>query len=446
VTLGAAGRERLALAALGPALFALYLSNGTRFQGADTLGGPYTALSLIRDGDFFVDEMVRQVRASYWYGRGPRGHVSLYGFGPPLLAAPVYAALHHVAWNERWTENRLLLAGKLAAAAMTAAAAVLLAVTARRFASLAAALAVGLVFGVCSSAWTISSQALWRHSPAGLMVAAGLALLLWPAAASPSALRLGLSGLPLGLAVWCRENLVLVVAAAAVYLAVARGRAALLRFLVFAGLAGAALMALNFLHWGTPFSSGVYGLARSQTGGDPWGTPAWLGLYALLASPSRGLFVYSPVFVLSVWGLVAGARRGQPERATWIFLGAAALLAFAPLAKWHAWWQGACYGPRFLVDALPFLALLLVPVWRALAARPRSPGMVVAVAGAAVLALFSAVVQAAGAARYDGRAWDEPSAARSVDRHPERVLSWSDSQLFFYLKWPETRPDRIPWR
>jgi hypothetical protein len=357
----------------------------------------------------------------------------------------VYAVFHGAVWQGRWTENRLLVTGKVAGALMTALSAVLLAMVARRFLSLGGALTVALVFGLCSSAWSISSQALWKHSPAALLVSAALALLLWPGGRDPARpvkpLVPALAAVPLAFSAWCRENLVLVLAAAAVYVAVVHGRRAALWFAALAAPVVAGLLALDVAHFGSPLESAqrIYAAqAAAREGVRQWDTPLWLGVYGLLLSPSRGLLVFSPVFLASGYGLVAGRR--DPERAAWLFLAAGALLAIAPGLKWHWWWGGDNYGPRMAVDALPFLVLLLVPAWRHAAGRR---GLAVAFAAAA---LFSCLVQAAGALRYDGRAWDEPDLARSVNGHPERLLGWSDSQLLFYLRWPQTHPDRIPWR
>jgi hypothetical protein len=425
--------------ALGVALFALYMANGARFQGADTLGAPYTALSLLRDGDFYIDELVKNQRG-YWFEQGKGGLVSVYGFGPPLAAMPVYE-LFNTVWRGHWTENRLLVVGKVAGALMTALAAVLLAITALRFVSLWGALAVALVFALCSPAWSVTSQALWKHSPAVLLISAGLAMCLWPANSRPRPSMIVLSAVPLAFSVWCRENLALMVVAAAVYIFFVRGRKMAGLFALVAAAVGAGLAALNVLHFGSPWHSGTFahGLAVArQQGAQLWDTPIWLGVYGLLLSPSRGLLVYAPIFLMSFWGLYLGIRGG--ERAAWLFLSAAAILTFAPSLKWHFWWGGATFGPRLMVDAAPFLTLLMVPVW------PRAGASHLAAAGLAALALFSATVQGIGAFRYDGRAWDEPPTAPSVDSAPDRLLSWSNSQLLFYLSWPPTTPDHIPWR
>ena len=436
-------RQGAVLGALAGAMFLLYLVNGARYLGADTMGAPYTALSLLRDGDFYIDNLVRDQPRSYWTEPGRNGTVSVYGFGPPLLAVPVYQVFDWVVWHGRWTENRLLVTGKVAGALMTALAALLLGLTARRIAPFGAAVAVMLVFGLCSPAWSVTSQALWKHSPAIFLLAAGLAMLLWPARATPPRPLIPLSAVPLALSVWCRENLAMVVVAAAVYLWFVRGRATAAWFAGIAAVVVAGLVALNLAHFGQPLHSGV--LAHSiavarQQGKEIWDTPVWLGLYGLFLSPSRGLLVFAPVFLASFWGAWLGLRGRDGERPAYLFLAAGAILAFAPSVKWHFWWGGAAFGPRLLVDAMPFFTLLALPVWsRLVASRTLS-------AAAAALALFSALVQGIGAFKYDGLAWDERPGGQSVDSRPERLLSWSDSQLVYYLRLPDTKPQRIPWR
>ena len=73
------GRDRwwLVLAALFGGLFVLYLANGARFQGADTLGSCYSALAVLRGRGFSLDRMVGQLGPGYWYHRGVRGYVRL---------------------------------------------------------------------------------------------------------------------------------------------------------------------------------------------------------------------------------------------------------------------------------------------------------------------------------------------------------------------------------
>jgi hypothetical protein len=431
---------RAALVALPLALAVVYLSNGTRFQGNDTIGSAATALSLIRDGDFDITELTKRSHPAYWFQVVGGRTLSTYGFGAPLVAAPFFEALDLLVFRHHWSFERLMIAGKVTGALTAAVSALLLAVTARRFAGALAALAVALVFGLATSTWSVTSQGLWQHGPAALGLTAALAMAFFPAAARPPIALVAASALPLGLAVWCRESLVPLFPAVAAYLFVVRRRA-VLPFLALGAVMGAGLMALNAHHLGSPFVSAVRLFAERRAAADGvglWDTPLAVGTFALLFSPSRGLFVYSPILLLSLAGAWLGRR--DRERAAWMLLVAGAVIAVASVLKWHWWWGGDTYGPRLCADALPFLVLLLLPVW------PRLVASRSALALAAVLAAFSVYVHGVGAWTWDGVSWDERTAEEAIDKHPERLFSIRDSQLGFYLRLPRTEPQRIPWR
>lgn len=89
--------------------------------------------------------------------------------------------------------------------------------------------------------------------------------------------------------------------------------------------------------------------------------PRWDVLTALLVSPYRGLFSGTPVLVLGVIGLVSMLRkpRLRPEG-----LLCAAMFAhvFVFNMSYTAWNSGWACGSRYLIPALPFLALPIVVV------------------------------------------------------------------------------------
>jgi hypothetical protein len=106
----------------------------------------------------------------------------------------------------------------------------------------------------------------------------------------------------------------------------------------------------------------------------------------LLVLPYRGLFVTSPVLVLAVAGLVAMARRPErrPEAALFAGLAVVYLLLISSMNGWHS---GSFVGPRYLMPALPFLALALPPL---LARLPRLGAAATAVS-IALMTLVTAV-------------------------------------------------------
>jgi len=127
--------------------------------------------------------------------------------------------------------------------------------------------------------------------------------------------------------------------------------------------------ALSVALFGAPIMAGIainlaYDLVRfaKPLGGayaaDPLGfpTPLLTGIYGLLFSPGVGLFVYTPVLLMSVLAFPAFLRRWRMEALLILALFAVRVLFYA---RWWAWDGGGTWGPRFLVPLLP---LLLVPL------------------------------------------------------------------------------------
>jgi len=106
------------------------------------------------------------------------------------------------------------------------------------------------------------------------------------------------------------------------------------------------VMLYSWLRFGTLFASGYTNLG--------WDTPILNGLYGLLFSPGKGLFIYSPVLLLSLGGLIVlwHSRRGLALAI--VVLSASYIIFHAPYSFWTGGWN---WGPRFLVPVVPFLLL-----------------------------------------------------------------------------------------
>lgn len=102
-----------------------------------------------------------------------------------------------------------------------------------------------------------------------------------------------------------------------------------------------------------------YSLARLQQER----MPAWLGILGNLVSPSRGIFIFSPLFLLLFPGLLLTWRALFRQPLFWLCVVWLAL-QFLLLARAVVWWGGVSYGPRLLADALPGFVLLLFLIWQ----------------------------------------------------------------------------------
>jgi hypothetical protein len=188
-----------------------------------------------------------------------------------------------------------------------------------------------------------------------------------------------------GLALLMRpDSALLVVPALAVAAWLAGGRSwqAALRFCVALMPAVVWTAAYNTLRFGAPWRTGYFFATFNH--------PLDAGLYGLLLSPAAGLFIYVPLLPLALVGLFLAMRRLPLLVATAAVLLAVRLPFYAVWCAWSAYWV---WGPRYLVPAMPVLAVGLIEVWR------RWSGLHLGVKAAVALVFaLSGLVQVVGAA------------------------------------------------
>jgi hypothetical protein len=372
-------------------LLIVFLLNGRPIGAGDTRATERVAASLVHERDLDLDEypeveppFARQIGAH---------RVSIYPVLPAVLAAPVFAL---VSLAVDLDETGSALAGKLSASLLSAAAVAVffVAVRARRR-SEGDAFRAALVLALGTSVWS-TSQALWQHPAAVLFLSAALLCLV---RAEDDTVWAGRAGLPLALMVAARHSDVVLAAVLSIAIAIRWPRRMLLFALCAAPVAGL-LFAYDAWAFGSAFEHGFSGSASRFS--ETWG----VGQAGLLVSPAKGLFVFTPVAVMAIVGLVRAIR----FREGWLgdrFLpaaaGAAALAHLVFIGKWGEWHGGESWGPRMMTDALP-LVFLFLP--EALDAFPKITG---------VLAAVSVAVQALGAFAYDYR-WERLHQRADADK------------------------------
>jgi uncharacterized repeat protein (TIGR01451 family) len=255
----------------------------------------------------------------------------------------------------------------------------------------------GIAFLVCAFLVGRAAEGLVPGTGAPSLVAFALGTLVMPFAAAnfshvpAAALGFGAfllawrrrplaAGLAAGLACFVEYQSVLVAAVLAAYLAVS-GRRALGAYL--AGLAPGIglLLAYDALAFGSPLHTPYRYLANGfslyqDKGLFGIGVPHLRSSYDVFAG-SSGLLVVSPVLLAAAVGLVLLARDHRAEAAA---CGAVTALYVLLNCGYFLPYGGISPGPRFLVPALPFLAVGLGP---AFGAYPRLTSLL---AGLSVLA------------------------------------------------------------
>ena len=401
----------------------LYYSNGRVFESADTLPARFLPVSLLRDHDFYLDEfscIIDRYKNPYPVRRINNHLVSTYPPWGAVLALPVYLA-PVLRGATQLGQDVLFDLEKRAAVLITALSVLILFFALRRMTRPRVAWFIAVVYAFGTSSFSLSSQAMWQHGPSQLFLTLTLYCLV-RGAATP--VFLAWSGLPLGLAVICRPLNIVMALPIAVYVA-HKHRDQLIGF-ILAGVPSLLLfLSYNAVYFGSPIQTGFGATVVSPASlvGKHlfwFSTPLAEGLAGALFSPARGLFIYSPIFLCSLAGMVLVWRK--PGRVLIKYLSLASLLLLIPVATLSNWWGGHCYGPRLLADASPILCLMLCPVFEEFDQKKWLKTVAI---GLAVLSVVMHAIGVAGEITWNIDLID-------FDKHPERVWSWRESPPVLY--------------
>jgi hypothetical protein len=429
----AAVRNRLVAACLlmltAPLLILAYTQNVRLGFVLETNSAGLTALSLVRDGDFGIEEFFPPYiphdvgYAARWRGK------TLYSIEPvasSLTFTPFFLPYRN-AEPRFWRPERI---NNLVAAQVAVLTVIVIGWWLLSIATVPRALVATGIFALATSHRTISGAGLWQHTSGGLWLAVGL--FAWSHARRWPAL-FPVAGAALALATACRPIFVAVpiLAALDAWFLARTSRKTFLSTSVLVVSIGSLALYANW-HFHGSLVGGRIDLVRNPTMFHSVKTYFHFSpvhLLGLLTSPSRGLFVYSPVLLFAVPGLMRSLRKPTPEGLRLITI--AGILTFLLYGFISTWWAGSVFGPRYMTDLLPFFAL-----WLTLTPIPAKGRPVLAVCFAAALA-WSLWVQQLGENTYPCN-WNHTPVL--VDRAPQRVWDWRDSQIARCAGWVKPPP------
>ncbi len=430
---------------LGVFLFSGLSPVSTSFDSRWTV---YTAMSIWRHGDTNLDEYPDAIRGNdyysvecadasghvrtgppetcrgHWYGRFPIGGTVLASpliFGIEAGISLLQPALIHV--HPSHPVIAAFLRGDFdrahppieteVASLLLAAAAVMMYFIAKLYLPAPRAVILALIFALATSAYSTGGRALWQHTPSMLLLTVIVYLLL---RAEEIPTLVPWAGIPVALSYTVRPTDSLFVVIFTAYVAV-RHRRYLARYLLAAAPIAAMFLAYNFSIYHLPLSP--YYRIRLD-GFLPRNWPAYgMALAGNLISPSRGLFVFTPVFLFAAWSLFC--RKWRTPLSPW--LAALALLHWLVISSLvENWWAGHSYGPRFFTDLTPVFVLALVPYlerWNLHSRQMRTAFVVLALVGLAIHLR----------AGWSPAVFEWNVTPENVDQHPERNWDWRDPQF-----------------
>jgi hypothetical protein len=345
---------------IGLLCFVVYNANLRAIAAGDTYPARYLPFAILQHHTLFmnpIEDVAAQGRGdgAYWMLHRPDGRImSLYPVVVPMAVAPLYlpamAFLHGSGSSVARLDYVAKLMEKLSASFLAALSASLLYLLLRRRTTPRTALVLTIAYAFGTTTWVTSSQALWQHGLAEVLVIAVLLLLTAPCT-TPRAVS---AAMLCGLIACNRPPDIVLGAALGFYALVWAGRS---RWVLLAAAAAAPMLLV--LVYNVRFAGNIgggYGVIGKAAFFDH--NPL-IGTAGLLISPGKGLFVFSPflLFLVLAW---RGPSRGPEERRLTLFMSVAVVLQIVLYAKVD-WRGGLSWGPRYMTDLLPFLMWMLVP-------------------------------------------------------------------------------------
>jgi hypothetical protein len=188
-----------------------------------------------------------------------------------------------------------------------------------------------------------------------------LGFVLWERRARAGALVIGVA---IATSILFRPDSIILIAPLVVFMVLFRSRDFLVRtwrswiawLAIPIGLALGWTFFYDSLRYGSPFQVGYSGAYDSRG----FSSPLRHGAVLLLFSPGKSFFVYSPILIAAIPGMVLLVRRRLPLA---VVIGVMFALRVAFYSRWWTPEGGNSWGPRFL---LPLCAVLAIPLGEAI--------------------------------------------------------------------------------
>lgn len=396
----------------------------------------FIAMSLIKEGDIDLDEYEDIANNHYAIYRMDGHYYSVYPIGVPLMSVPFVYVIDKSrtilfslfpSYEKRVRKREQKTTGELEvtdfyrdvelfiASILIAITSVLMYLTGRCFLNKKYSFLSALIFAFCTSAWSTGSRALWQHGPTMLMLSITLYILL-RAKEKPSLIQF--ASIPLMFSCVIRPTNILSLVFIAIYVFF-QYRHYILKFFLWSLPIAIPFFFFNVSLYHT-LLPGYY--LPNRIGGSSRFFEALVGN---LISPARGLFVFSPVLLLSLWGIVVKIRRRQFEKLDFTLLGII-ILHWIVISSHPNWWGGWSIGPRYFSEMTPYFIYFLLPV---LATIPGLKGFkkVCMVSFLCILMFLSGFIHYKSSRHVAVWHWNKKPV--NIDDNPERLWDWKDLQF-----------------
>ena len=412
----------------------IYNLNLRPISCGDTVPASMLPFSILENRSLFLDQFYLYFKSAYfpiYFVMETKGHyLSSYPIVTPTLITPIYVIPYLLLKIIQYPMDLfnpgflaiVYMLEKLSASLIAAISGIFVYLSLKMLLNRKTALVGVIIYAFATNTWATSSQALWQHGLVELLLSMMVYLILINEKTKSSNNYIYL-GVLTGLFIFNRpvdSPLLLPI----LYYIVISSKRNILSYLIAMFLSAAPFMFYNFYYFGNLF--GGYGNLLSQFS---LSSANMINFMGLLISPSRGLFVYSPILILSILGYAKiGRVLNARIRTLFCIFAFSILIQIVVYSCFRVWWAGWSYGPRFLTGMLPLLTILLgLYLTDHVSFRYLNTRKMVTLIFIFLLISFSVFTQLVGVFCYPNGNWD--SDPYNVDLHPERVWDIKDTQI-----------------
>jgi hypothetical protein len=330
----------------------------------------HLAASILREKNIDLDEYRNLIDLKLDYRlRLFNGHIySYYPMATPLLITPmvwliniVYPAFYkedfYTYLAEHAPNTHTAKMEKILASGFVALSAVFVYLIGRHYLAVNKSLFLAFIFAFSTSMWSTASRALWQHGPSVFFILIAIYLLVLP---SKKPFMFLLVGIILGYGYLIRPTNSLEVMFLGIFILFNHRK----YFYNYALGVSAILIPYILYNWITyhnifpPYSYQLFErLSTLRVFGE--------ALAGTLISPSRGLFIFSSIFLFSIYGIYQRIKLNKISFSNLDLFFTGILLSHWIITSLFEDWGGAwSIGPRYFVDVIPFLVYFLIPVFQ----------------------------------------------------------------------------------
>ena len=367
---------------------------------------------------------------------------SVYPIVTPVLVTPLYIVpyilmmLLHIPLDMTNSTCFLIvfIMEKIAASGITAAAVVFFYAGLKEIVRKNIALITTVILAFGTSMWSINSQALWQHGMIALLFSILFYLIVRNEREEDSRIFI-LLGIFSALLVFTRPADMFLALPAFVYAAFKKKQ----NFIVYC--VSGIIAALPFLIYNELAAGSIFGGYSNLLSEFNFSFQVIIHLAGVLISPSRGLFIFTPIALLSFLGIFkikSQIKNPELQRVFYCF-GIAFILEILVYSTFNCWWAGTTYGPRFFAGSLPLIFVLVGIFVDSLGStrkdkRKTTDGIRIVSIIIVSLIMWSVFVQIVGAFYYPNGNWNDSPATFTVGPFDQadttRLWDARDNQIF----------------